>query len=121
MASGSGAHGCSYSQRPGTDSWEEEQKKKVTLVSWGLNAVFATECSIFQMTELLTADLKKFLIYLTGNPSVLGNHISLDFIERAFTVSTCSKTFSISTSITDFSSFCNGLHLLMASSHFTMP
>ena len=57
MASGSGAHGCSYSQRPGTDSWEEEQKKRVTLVSlsfWGLNAVFATECSIFQMTELLT-------------------------------------------------------------------
>ena len=57
MASGSGAPGCSYSQRPGTDSWEEEQKKKVTLVSlsfWGLNAVFATECSIFQMTELLT-------------------------------------------------------------------
>ena len=105
MASGSGAPGCSYSQRPVTDSWEEEQKKKVTLVSlsfWGLNAVFTTECSIFQMTELLTADLKKFLIYTTGNPSVLGNHISLDFIERegiAFTVSTCSKTFSISTSI----------------------
>ena len=37
------------------------------------------------------------------------------------TVSTCAKTFSMSTLITDYESFASGLRLLMGSKQFSMP
>lgn len=71
------------------------------------------------------SELQEFLQYTTGSPHVHGNRIVVDFIERvegiAMTVSTCSKTLTISTLVTEYASFTNGLRVLISSTEFTMP
>ena len=69
-------------------------------------------------------ELQEFVKYATGSPHIHGNSVTIDFISRegmAMTVSTCAKTFTMSTPITDYESFASGLHLLMGSKQFTMP
>ena len=69
-------------------------------------------------------ELQEFLRYTTGNPYVYGNQVRVEFIDEeavAMTVSTCTKTFTMSTRISDFRTFSNALHHLMTSTHFTMP